>query len=52
MTGTLLGVLIMGVLVNGLNIMGAGSEIQQLTTGIVLFVSVAFNIWSSEKSKN
>lgn len=49
MTGTLLGVLIMGVLVNGLNLMGAGSEIQKLVTGIVLFAAVAFNIWSSKK---
>ena len=51
MVGTLLGVLIMGVLVNGLNIMGAGSEIQKLTTGLVLFVAVAFNIWSSKKTR-
>jgi len=51
MLGTLLGVLIMGVLVNGLNIMGAGSEIQKLTTGIVLFAAVALNIWSAKKSQ-
>ncbi len=47
--GTLLGVMIMGVLVNGLNLMGAGSDIQRLTTGIVLFLAVAFNIWSGKR---
>ena len=51
MLGTLLGVLIMGVLVNGLNIMGAGSEIQKLTTGFVLFAAVAFNIWSAKRTQ-
>ena len=51
MLGTLLGVLIMGVLVNGLNIMGAGSEIQKLTTGLVLFLAVALNIWSANRSQ-
>lgn len=51
MVGTLLGVLIMGVLVNGLNLMGVGSDAQKLITGVVLFVAVAFNIWSSKNSK-
>ena len=51
MMGTLLGVLIMGVLVNGLNLMGVGSDAQKLVTGIVLFAAVAFNIWSSNKNK-
>ena len=51
MLGTLLGVLIMGVLVNGLNIMGVGSEIQKLTTGLVLFAAVAFNIWSAKRTQ-
>jgi ribose/xylose/arabinose/galactoside ABC-type transport system permease subunit len=50
MMGTLLGVLIMGVLVNGLNLLGAGSEIQRLVTGLILFLAVAFNIWSSRKA--
>ena len=49
MFGTLLGILIMGILVNGLNLMGAGSEIQKVVTGLVLFAAVAFNIWSSKK---
>lgn len=52
MLGTLLGVLIMGVLVNGLNLLGAGAEIQKLITGIVLFLAVAFNIWSAKKANS
>ncbi|MCI8399791.1 MAG: ABC transporter permease [Oscillibacter sp.] len=51
MIGTLLGVLLMGVLVNGLNLMNVGSDAQKLVTGIVLFAAVAFNIWSSKKDK-
>lgn len=50
MLGTLLGVLIMGVLVNGLNLLGAGTAIQKLVTGLILFVAVAFNIWSARKA--
>ena len=49
MVGTLLGVLIMGVLVNGLNLMGAGGDVQKLVTGIVLFAAVAFNIWVTSR---
>lgn len=48
--GTLLGVLIMGVLVNGLNMLGAGTEVQSLATGFVLFAAVAFNMAVSKKN--
>ena len=51
MFGTLLGVLTMGVLVNGLNILGASTAIQKIVTGVVLFAAVAFNIWTSKKSR-
>jgi ribose/xylose/arabinose/galactoside ABC-type transport system permease subunit len=47
--GTVLGVLIIGILVNGLNLMGVGSDIQRVVTGLVLFGAVTFNIWSSMK---
>ena len=49
--GTLLGVLTMGILVNGLNMMGQGSAVQWLTTGIVLFLAVAFNVFMSMKTR-
>jgi ribose/xylose/arabinose/galactoside ABC-type transport system permease subunit len=50
--GTVLGVLIMGILVNGLNLMGVGSDIQRVVTGLVLFGAVTFNIWSSMKQSS
>lgn len=46
---TLLGVLLMGVLVNGLNLLGVGSDGQKLATGIVLLVAVGFNVLGSKK---
>lgn len=48
---TLVGVLLMGVLVNGLNLLGVGSAGQNLATGIVLFVAVAANVMGSSKNK-
>lgn len=48
---TLVGVLLMGVLVNGLNLLGVGSAGQNLATGIVLFVAVAANVMGSSKTK-
>jgi ribose/xylose/arabinose/galactoside ABC-type transport system permease subunit len=47
--GTVLGVLSMGILVNGLNLMGVGSDIQRVVTGLVLFGAVTFNIASSSR---
>jgi ribose/xylose/arabinose/galactoside ABC-type transport system permease subunit len=44
MRRTLVGVLLMGVLVNGLNLLGVGSDGQKLATGIVLIIAVATNV--------
>ena len=49
--GTLLGVLTMGVLVNGLNLLGQGSAVQWMVTGLVLFLAVAFNMIMSRRSQ-
>lgn len=46
---TLIGVLLMGVLVNGLNLLGIGSDGQNLATGIVLLIAVAANVMGSLK---
>ena len=51
LVGTLLGVLTMGVLVNGLNLLGQGSAVQWLTTGVVLFLAVAFNMFTSRRAR-
>jgi len=43
MKKTVVGVLFMAVLVNGLNLLGVGSDGQKLATGIVLIIAVAAN---------
>ena len=46
---TLVGVFLMGVLVNGLNLLGIGSDGQNLAIGLVLLIAVAANVMSSLK---
>ncbi len=46
---TLVGVILMGVLVNGLNLLGVGSDGQNLVIGIVLLIAVAANVMGSIK---
>ena len=41
---TLVGVLIMGFLVNGLNIMGVDAAGQRIAIGVILFVAIGFNV--------
>jgi ribose/xylose/arabinose/galactoside ABC-type transport system permease subunit len=50
--GTVLGVLIIGILTNGLNLMGVGADIQRMVTGLVLFGAVTFTVWSASKKDN
>jgi len=47
--GTLLGSLVMGVLTNGLGIIGVNIYIQQMITGLVIVVAVVFSIYISAK---
>lgn len=44
--GTLIGALIMGVLNNGMSIMGVNSNVQQVVKGLVLLAAVAFDVLS------
>ncbi|MFP4015485.1 MAG: multiple monosaccharide ABC transporter permease [Halanaerobiales bacterium] len=44
--GTLAGALIMGVLNNGMSIMGINSNVQQVVKGLVLLAAVAFDVIS------
>lgn len=44
--GTLIGALIMGVLNNGMSIMGVNSNVQQVVKGLVLLAAVAFDVIS------
>lgn len=48
-SGTLIGALIMGVLNNGMSIMGISSNTQQVVKGLVLLGAVAFDILSKQQ---
>lgn len=49
--GAIIGALFMGVLNNGMSIMGVGSDWQMTIKGIVLLAAVAFDVFSKKKSK-
>ena len=47
--GTLLGSLVLGVLTNGLSIIGVNIYIQQVITGLVIVAAVVFSVYLSNK---
>ncbi|HEY8391289.1 MAG TPA: multiple monosaccharide ABC transporter permease [Capillibacterium sp.] len=49
--GTIIGALVMGVLNNGMSIMGLGSDWQMTIKGFVLLMAVAFDVYSKNKAK-
>lgn len=49
--GTIIGALVMGVLNNGMSIMGIGSDWQMTIKGFVLLMAVAFDVISKNKAK-
>jgi putative multiple sugar transport system permease protein len=49
--GSIIGALVMGVLNNGMSIMGVGSDIQQVIKGLVLLMAVAFDVVSKKKAR-
>ncbi|HHT04862.1 MAG TPA: sugar ABC transporter permease [Hydrogenispora sp.] len=49
--GAIIGALVMGVLNNGMSIMGIGSDWQMTIKGFVLLMAVAFDVYSKTKSK-
>jgi putative multiple sugar transport system permease protein len=49
-TGALVGGLIMGILNNGMSLMGISSDVQQIVKGLVVIFAVAFDILSKNKS--
>ncbi|MCE5256309.1 MAG: sugar ABC transporter permease [Spirochaetaceae bacterium] len=49
--GSIIGALVMGVLNNGMSIMGIGSDIQQIVKGLVLLIAVAFDVLSKKKER-
>lgn len=49
MTGTLFGVLIIGTIQNGLNIMGVSSFIQMVVIGLIIITSVTYDVFRKRK---
>ena len=49
LAGTLIGALTMGVLRNGLNLLGVSSFLQQLVIGVVIIVAVLVDLAMKEK---
>jgi putative multiple sugar transport system permease protein len=50
--GAIIGALVMGVLNNGMSILGVGSDMQLTIKGFVLLMAVAFDVLSKNKSRN
>jgi len=49
--GTVIGAIFMGVLNNGMSIMGADSNDQRIIKGLVLLAAVAFDVLSKKKNR-
>ncbi len=49
--GAIIGALVMGVLNNGMSILGVGSDMQMAIKGLVLLIAVAFDVFSKKKSR-
>ncbi|SON58163.1 Xylose transport system permease protein XylH [Hartmannibacter diazotrophicus] len=49
-TGAVIGALIMGVMNNGMSIMGIGIDYQQVIKGLVLLAAVIFDVYNKTKS--
>jgi putative multiple sugar transport system permease protein len=49
-TGAVIGALIMGVMNNGMSIMGIGIDYQQLIKGLVLLAAVFFDVYNKNKA--
>ncbi|MBM7026867.1 sugar ABC transporter permease, partial [Clavibacter sp. DM3] len=47
--GAMIGGLIMGVLNNGMSLLGLGTEYQSLIKGLVLLLAVAFDVFNKSR---
>ncbi len=50
--GAITGGLIMGVLNNGMSLMGVGTDSQQFIKGMVLLLAVAFDVWNKRRQRS
>jgi putative multiple sugar transport system permease protein len=49
--GSIVGGLVMAVLNNGLQLLGAGADVTQMIKGLVLLVAVAFDIYNKSQGR-
>ena len=49
--GTLFGVILLGIIKNGLNLLGAGDAAKRLVTGLVLLAAVTLNMLAEKRSR-
>lgn len=50
LSGALVGGLIMAVMSNGMQLMGASTSTQQIVKGLVLLLAVAFDVWNKRRA--
>ncbi|MEI5524249.1 multiple monosaccharide ABC transporter permease [Streptomyces brasiliscabiei] len=50
--GAIIGGLVLGVLNNGMNLVGIGTDWQQVIKGLVLLAAVGFDVWNKRKGGN
>lgn len=48
--GAIIGGLVLGVLNNGMNLVGVGTDWQQVIKGIVLLAAVGFDVWNKRRA--
>lgn len=48
--GAIIGGLVLGVLNNGMNLLGVGSDWKQVIKGLALLAAVGFDVWNKRKS--
>jgi len=47
--GTLFGALLIGVINNGLNLLGVSSYYQQVAKGLIIVLAVLIDVWRKKK---
>ena len=52
LTGTLLWVILLAVMQNGLNLLGVSSYWQTLITGAIIVVSISVTAWSQHQNRS
>jgi len=50
-TGAMIGGLIMAVMINGMQLMGIETAVQQVVKGLVLLIAVAFDLYNKRRAE-